>query len=249
MQHVSRQVALVTGAGGMAGRAICAALAGQGVVVAANDLSPASLEQALSAIKAVGGQGQEYLFDTGKKMPLQALVSQVVEDWGRLDILVNAGIVQPVVPMLDMDEWDWHRTLDVNLGGPFFAIQVAGRVMRQQGGGVILNLAFPPEELTRYGGRGALASSQAGLLSLTRAAAAELAPYGVRANAVLLRLLPPESGAPIRTQPGRVLFRPVEDPYALEAVSRQIAYLCSPQAEAISGKVFSLQGGEWHQTG
>ena len=245
----TRQVALVIGAGSAAGRAVCTAFASQGVVVAANDLSPQNLDQAVQAVQAAGGQGREYLFDSGKKMPLQALVSQVEDDWGRLDFLVNAVIVQPVVPLLEMDEWDWHRTLDVNLGGPFFAIQVAGRVMRQQGGGAIVNLIFPPGDLSGYSNRSALAASQAGLLSLTHSAAVELAPYGVRTNAVMVRLLPPESSMPAAAHPGRVIFRPVEDPYALEAVSRQVVFLCSPEAREINGQIFSLQGGEWHETG
>lgn len=249
MEKHTRHVVLVIGAGSPVGQAVCAAFAGQDVMIAANDLSPQNLEQAVAAVQAAGGQGREYLFDTAKKMPLQALVSQVVEDWGRLDFLVNAGIIQPVVALLDMDEWDWHRTLDVNLGGPFFAVQVAGRVMRQQGGGAIVNLVFPPDDLAVYGGRSALAASQAGLLNLTRSAAVELASYGVRTNAVLVRLLPPESSSGAPVQPGRVIYRPVEDLYALEAVSRQVVYLCSPEAREINGKIFTLQGGEWSVSG
>jgi len=245
MEKETWQVALVIGAGSAAGRAVCTAFANQNVLVAANDLSPQNLDQTLQAVLDAGGQGREYLFDPGKKMPLQALVSQVEDDWGRLDFLVNAGIVQPVVPLLDMDEWDWHRTLDVNLGGPFFATQVAGRVMRQKGGGAIVNLIFPPGDLSGYGGRSALAASQAALLSLTHSAAVELAPYGVRINAVMVRLLPPESNT-LAAHPGRVIFRPVEDPYALESVSRQVVFLCGEEAGEINGQIFSLQAGEWH---
>ena len=245
MTEFEKRVVLVTGAGGSAARKICAAFASQGAVVAANDLAPQNLELTMEAVKEAGGQGREYLFDTGKKMPVQALISKVVEDWGRLDILVNASIVQPVVALLDMDEWDWHRTLDVNLGGPFFAIQVAGRVMRQQGWGTIVNVALPADSLSGYGGRSALAASQAGLVNLTRSAALELAPYGVRVNAVLGRLLPGESNPVQPTRPGRIVHRPLDDPYALEAIAHQVVYLCSQESVDFNGRVFSLQSGNW----
>jgi NAD(P)-dependent dehydrogenase (short-subunit alcohol dehydrogenase family) len=240
-----KQVVLVTGAGSALGQQVCSVFASQGARVAANDLSPQNLEQVMDAVQAAGGQGREYLFDTGKKMPVQALVSQVVEEWGRLDYLVNASIVQPVVPLLDMDEWDWQRTMEVNLGGAFFAIQVAGRVMRQQGSGAIVNLVLPPESLAGYAGRSALAASQAGLESLTRSAAQELAAHGVRVNAVSVRLLP-EATPPAFAHPGRVVHRPLDDPYVLEAVARQAYFLCSPLAREINGRVFYLQAGEWH---
>ena len=64
-------------------------------------------------------------------------IERVVSLWGGLDILVNNAGVEPRHGLLDMDEWDWKRTLDVNLSGPFFLIQAGGRVMGQQGGGVI----------------------------------------------------------------------------------------------------------------
>jgi 3-oxoacyl-[acyl-carrier protein] reductase len=59
-------------------------------------------------------------------MPVQAMIEQVIADWGSLDILVNNARVKPRIPVLKMDEWDWHRTIDSNLGGPFFTMQSAG---------------------------------------------------------------------------------------------------------------------------
>jgi NAD(P)-dependent dehydrogenase (short-subunit alcohol dehydrogenase family) len=91
--------------------------------------------------------------------------------------------VAPHTPLLDLDEWDWHRTLDVNLTGAFLVLQSAGRVMRAQGGGIIVNLVPGPGSANEAG---AYAASMAGLRVLTLAAARELAPFGVRVHAVEL---------------------------------------------------------------
>ena len=85
-------------------------------------------------------------------------------DFGQIDILVNCAAVAPRVSLLDMDEWDWHRTIDVNLGGVFLLLQVVGRVMRQQGGGIVINLVSPG--IAQSGA--AFSASQAGMLALTQ---------------------------------------------------------------------------------
>ena len=90
---------------------------------------------------------------------------------GRLDILVNCANVEPHYPLLELDEWDWQRTLGVNLTGAFLLMQSAGRVMREAGSGVIVNVA-----------------PMVGLVGLTRQAAAELAPHGIRVYGVVTGL-------------------------------------------------------------
>jgi NAD(P)-dependent dehydrogenase (short-subunit alcohol dehydrogenase family) len=135
------KVVLVTGAGRGIGRAIAETFAAQGAVVAANDLSPVNLDETLRRIQSSGGRSRDYVFDVAKKMPVQGLVQSVLEDWGRIDILVNNAGVEPHAPLLTLDEWDWQRTLDVNLSGPFYTMQAAGRVMREAGGGAIVNIA------------------------------------------------------------------------------------------------------------
>ena len=133
MTDFSDKVTLVTGAGRGIGRHIAEAFASQGAVVAANDITPINLDETVQRITSAGGRARAYIFDVAKRMPVQAMVDQVLEDWGRIDILVNNAGVEPHASILDMDEWDWHRTLDVNLSGPFFAMQHVGRAMRQRG--------------------------------------------------------------------------------------------------------------------
>lgn len=183
-QAFSQQVVLITGAGKGAGRRLAQAFAAQGALAALNDISPINVEEVAAQIKARGGQARVYVDDVAKKVAAQALVRQVEDDFGRIDVLVNHASVEPRVPLLDMDEWDWHRVLDVNLTGAFLMTQSAGRVMREQGGGVIVNLvtgAGPGsgEE------RAAFVASMAALESFSRQAARELAPYRIRVYTVV----------------------------------------------------------------
>jgi len=182
-QDFDQQVVLITGAGKGAGRRLAEAFAARGALAALNDISPINVEEVAAQIIARGGQARVYVDDVAKKVAAQALVRQVEDDFGRLDVLVNHAAVEPRSPLLDMDEWDWHRVLDVNLTGAFLMTQSVGRVMREQGGGVIVNLVTgagsgPGEE------RAAFIASMAGLESFSQQAARELAPYGIRVHTV-----------------------------------------------------------------
>ncbi|MFZ5820405.1 MAG: SDR family NAD(P)-dependent oxidoreductase [Chloroflexota bacterium] len=182
-QDFEQQVVLITGAGKGAGRRLAEAFAARGALAALNDISPINVEEVAAQIIARGGQARVYVDDVAKKVAAQALVRQVEDDFGRLDVLVNHAAVEPRSPLLDMDEWDWHRVLDVNLTGAFLMTQSVGRVMREQGGGVIVNL------VTGAGSgsgeeRAAFLASMAGLEAFSRQAARELAPYGIRVHTV-----------------------------------------------------------------
>jgi NAD(P)-dependent dehydrogenase (short-subunit alcohol dehydrogenase family) len=142
-----------------------------------------NVEEVVNGIVAGGGKAKAYVEDIAKKVGAQSVVKNVEDDLGRIDILINHAAVKPHVPLLDMDEWDWHRTLDVNLTGAFLMIQSAGRVMRAKGGGVILNLVAGAGERSKKEA-GAYFASKAGLAELSRQADAELSPHGVRVYAV-----------------------------------------------------------------
>jgi NAD(P)-dependent dehydrogenase (short-subunit alcohol dehydrogenase family) len=177
------KVVLITGAGKGRGRALAEALAERGALVAANDISPVNVEAAAAGIRSRGGSARVYVEDIAKKVGAQAVVKNVGDDFGRIDVLVNHAAVKPRVLLLDMDEWDWHRTLDVNLTGAFLMIQSVGRVMRSQGGGVILNLVAGAGEGSEKEA-GAYLASKAGLAELSRRAHVELSPHGVRVHTV-----------------------------------------------------------------
>jgi len=173
------KIVLITGAGKGKGRALAEALSKRGAIIAANDISPVNLDD---LVNQSGGKIKAYTEDIAKKVGVQTIIKQVEDDFGRIDILINHAAVEPASPLLDIDEWDWHRVLDVNLTGAFLAMQSAGRVMRAQGSGVIINIITAGESQGRN--KAAYLASMYGLVELTRSASTELAPYGIHVHAV-----------------------------------------------------------------
>lgn len=182
MNDLQDKVVLITGAGKGCGRILAEAFAQRGASVAANDISPVNVDEVVDQIVQQGGRAKAYVEDVAKKVGAQLIINQVEDDFGRIDILINHAAVQPHVPLLDMDEWDWHRVLDVNLTGAFLMTQSAGRVMRAKGQGVIINLIT--ESVSDGRTESAFVASMRGLDGFTRQAAIELSPYGIRVHAV-----------------------------------------------------------------
>lgn len=182
MKVLAGKVVLITGAGKGSGQALARAFAERGAIVAANDISPINVEEVVEEIVGQGGRAKAYVEDVAKKLGAQNLIKQVEDEFGRIDILINHASVRPHDALLDMDEWDWHRTLDVNLTGAFLITQSAGRVMREKGSGVIINLVTLNQESA--GNEAAFAASMQGLAGFTSQAACELNPYGIRVHLV-----------------------------------------------------------------
>lgn len=213
MGAYQEKVVLITGAGLGIGRQLAEAFAALGAVVAANDLTPINLDGTITQIQAAGGHAQAYIADIASKLALQTMLNEIIDQYGRIDILIQTAIVEPPEPILEMDEWDWRRTLDTNLTGPFLLMQSAGRVMREQGGGVIVNLISMDKKST------ASVAGKSGLIGLTRAAAPEFEQFGIRINAVC-------SGIPEAVQ----IIGVPDDPVDL------VIFLCSPQAAELHGQ-------------
>jgi len=195
--RLSGKVVLITGAGRGSGRLLAESLARGGAVVAANDVTPVNVEPLVEEIRRAGGRAHVYVEDIAKKVAAQALVNRVEEELGRIDVLIHHAAVEPHVPLLKMDEWDWHRTLDVNVTAAFLMMQSTARVMRAHGGGVILNVIGAPEQA--QADHAAYDACAGALVSLTRAAARELGPQGIRVHALLHGHMPDASideGAP-----------------------------------------------------
>jgi NAD(P)-dependent dehydrogenase (short-subunit alcohol dehydrogenase family) len=182
MNELKDKVVLITGAGKGCGRILAEAFAERGAIVAANDISPINVEEVVNDILKKGGRAKVYLEDVAKKVGAQVIVNQVEDDFGRIDILINHAAVEPHVALLDVDEWDWHRVLDVNLTGAFLMTQSVGRVMRTKGGGVIINLITESIRDEKPGA--AFAASMEGLRGLTIQTARELSPYSIHVHAV-----------------------------------------------------------------
>jgi NAD(P)-dependent dehydrogenase (short-subunit alcohol dehydrogenase family) len=177
MDGLAGKVILVTGAGKGTGRAVAETLAARRAYLAVNDISPVNLDETVVHILAGGGRVKAYVEDIAKKMPIQTLLNQVLDDFGRIDVLVNCAEVEPSQPVLDMDDWDWQRTLDVNLTGAFLLTQSVGRIMKEKGGGVIICMKGRAKDVK---GRAAYFASKAGATALVETAASELAAFGIQ---------------------------------------------------------------------
>lgn len=234
--HVLDQmVVLITGAGRGLGRALAVAFAAHGARVAANDLTPINLDKTIELIQSKGGVARPYLADISKDLPVHALVEQIIEDWGRIDILINNAGVQPHSSILDMDGWDWQRTLDVNLSGPFYLTQSVGQAMRTLGQGIIINIAAANIPALMTNGRGAFFASKMGLIGLSRAAAAELMAYNIRVNTICpgeFKLIPPEID-PTAGEDNKSPF--------IETIIRLALFLSSPAAATLTGQVYTIE--------
>lgn len=192
MADFQDKVVLITGAGRGLGRALAEAFGARGALVAVNDINPDRASETVGHIQAAGGRAAEFIFDISRKMAVQAMLNEIEDTLGPLDILINSAAVAPRKPLLEMDEWDWRHTLDVNLTAPFLTQQVAGRTMRASGRhGLILHLGAETHPAET---QGAYAASKAGLPALARAAARELAPAGIRVYA--LEFARPDTGIP-----------------------------------------------------
>jgi NAD(P)-dependent dehydrogenase (short-subunit alcohol dehydrogenase family) len=187
MDIFDKKIVLVTGAGKGTGRRVAETFAAHGATVAINDVSPVNLDETMAHIMASGGQVKTYVEDIAKKMPIQGLLNSVLDDFGRIDILVNCAEVEPQKTVLEMDDWDWQRTMDVNLTGAFLLTQSAGRIMKEKGGGIIIHVGERAKGPER---RAAYFASKAGLAALSALAAYELIEYNVRVH----HIQPDETG-------------------------------------------------------
>ncbi len=175
MNALAGKIVLVTGAGKGVGRRLAQAFAARGAFIAANDISPVNLDPVVDEITAAGGRARACVHDVAKKVDVQVMVNDLTDEFGRIDILVNCAHVEPRTDLLELDEWDLHRVFEVNAIGTLLMMQSVGRVMRAQGGGIIINVInIPPDAPASF------IASRAGMAALTERAAAELAPHAIR---------------------------------------------------------------------
>ena len=178
------QVALVTGASRGIGEAIARGFAEQGATVILASRKQEGLDKVAESIEADGGKAVPIACHAGNVEQIAALFERIESEFGRLDILVNNAATNPYFgPAVDMPEWAFDKTLEVNLKGYFVHIQQAARLMKKQGSGNVISVASiaglrpGPNELT-------YALTKAAVLNMTRGWAKELGQFGIRVNAI-----------------------------------------------------------------
>ena len=183
MFSLQDQVALVTGAGNGIGRAIAIAFARAGADVAVAGRNPQTLAEVAAEITAAGRRALAWKADVRNVPEVRAMVRQVVETFGRLDVLVNNAALTHRAPSLEVTEEDWDAVLATNLKGLFFCCQAAAAHMIPRRRGQIINVGSIFGIVGRPE-RAAYSASKAAASQLTRTLAVEWAPHNIRVNAI-----------------------------------------------------------------
>lgn len=253
MDRFTDKVAIVTGGGGGIGRATALRLAGEGASIVAVDLPGDALTEAADAIEAAGGTAIAVAADVTNAEEVAGYVEQASARFGGVDILFNNAGIEGVVTPLDVYPDDmFDQVLSVNVKGVWLGMKHVADAMRRRGGGVIINTASVAglsgtPNLVAYG------ASKHAVVGMTKTAAIEFAPAGIRVNAVC--------PAPIETR----MMRSIEagampdDPESMkkvvtetlplgrygepEEVAALVAFLASEDATYITGGIYPIDGG------
>ncbi|SRR6266403_52570 len=249
--RLENRIAIVTGSTQGIGREIALQLAAERaivIVVASNDVSRA--DAVVGDIRRAGGSAAGRVADVTKSADLNALVANVIAEFGRIDVLINsAGIFAPT-PVGSASEEDVDRMIAVNLKGTFMAIDAVVPAMKQQRSGKIVSIA----SVAGFMGIGSYAiycATKAGVISMTRTLACELAPHGINVNAVAPGNTATPMNENLRTLPG---FKPTLTAMAArtpsgntfssaEDMARMAVFLATNEARSMHGSTVLMDEG------
>lgn len=244
MKRLQGKVSIITGAAQGIGAATALKFAREGAIVVVCDMQQGAIDAVVEQCRAAGAQAAGFVMDVTQRSAVDAVVAQVKERFGQIDVLVNnAGITQDArLQKMTLEQFD--RVIDVNLRGVFHCSQAVADTMVMQGSGVILNAS---SVVGIYGnfGQTNYAASKFGVIGFTKTWSRELGPKGVRVNAVA----PGFIATPIlKTIPEKVL-KEMENDVPLrrlgqpEEIANVYAFLASDEASYVNGTVIEVAGG------
>jgi len=236
--NLEGQHALVTGAGAGIGKAIATALARSGASVGVNDLNIERAEDVTAEIITQGGTATALHGDISNRFQTANMIERFRDGFGQIHILVNAAGIFKAESMLKIDEWDWRRQIEVNTIGTFFALQLVSRVMADEGGGTIINLASTAANPNPIQAGMGYVASKSSIIGMTRQSAQELAPYNVRVNAICTGNIT-EPDMP-EVDENKILLHRTGTP---EDVANVALFLCSDASSFITGQTITVDGG------
>jgi D-sorbitol dehydrogenase (acceptor) len=248
--ELSGRAVLVTGAASGIGRALAEALARRGTPVVLCDLDAAGAADAAGKVVAGGGRAWAVGADVTRAPDVERMVDTARREAGPLGGLVNCAGIYPNTPFLEVSAEEWDRVLAVNLRGPFLVTQaVARRMIADGGGGSVVNISSTASRLARPG-IAHYGASKAALNQLTAVTAVELAPHGIRVNAVLPGVVGTErvhetaaterGRAEHEAKLARIPLARLAEPAEVVSV---VLFLLSPDAAYCTGALFTVDGG------
>jgi 3-oxoacyl-[acyl-carrier protein] reductase len=243
--NLKGKVALVTGAGRGIGKAIAQGLADCGAIVAVNDIDAKTA--ALTAT-ILSGENKAYIADVGNAGEVESMIDKVMDDWERLDILINNAGIEPHSSILEMTDEQWQSTINVNLNAAFYTSRAAGRIMRERGEGAIVNIASIAGHNIPLRNRSSYVASKAGMIGFTRECAREFAAYGIRVNAVCPGVIETEMTQHLRQNTEQMAKWLADIPQGRlgqpDDVVGLVLFLCSDAARYLTGQAINIDGGK-----
>jgi 3-oxoacyl-[acyl-carrier protein] reductase len=244
--ELTGKVAVVTGAGRNIGRAIALALADGGASVVVNARSNrAEADAVVHEIEALGGQALVHIGDVADTAAVQAMADAAVNEFGRIDILVNNAALRREKPFAEMSYAEWREILDVTLDGTFHCVKACLPALKQSGAGAIVNIGG----LSAHTGardRAHVITAKAGIVGFTRALAHDLAADGITVNCVVPGLIgtprPKDKPEPAHHLTHQTISGARGTP---EDVAATVRFLCSPAARYVNGQAIHANGGAY----
>ena len=241
----NKQIALVTGASRGIGKAIALKLAEEGYMVVVNyNGSSEKAAETKEEIEALGGTAITIKCDVSDFHQCEALVKDIVEKYGRIDVLVNnAGITKDGL-LMRMSEEDFMDVININLKGAFNCIRHVSRYMMKQRYGKIINIASVVG-VAGNAGQANYAASKAGIIGLTKSAAKELASRNITVNAIAPGFIETDMTSVLKDEVKEKLMSqiPIGHFGSAKDVANAAAFLASIDAGYITGQVFHVDGG------
>jgi NAD(P)-dependent dehydrogenase (short-subunit alcohol dehydrogenase family) len=248
------KVALITAAGNGIGRATAGIIGAEGGVVVAVDNDEGRVKDVVAAVQGAGGRADGRRADALDAAQVERLVADVVRDFGRIDILVNAVggstiIPRPAATVDELTLAEWQRLLAFNLDGTFLCCHAVAPVMKRQRSGKIVNLSSVAGRGLSASSSSAYAAAKGGIIAFTRKLALELGPFGVNVNAIAPSLTLTERIRPhwdrrsAEQQAQEIERTPLRRVAEARDQARVICFLASEDADFVTGVTIDVTGG------
>jgi 3-oxoacyl-[acyl-carrier protein] reductase len=237
-----KKVALITGSSRGIGREIAIELARQGCrVVVHGSCESNKLQEALEEVQSISPESICVVANLANADAIHAAFKIIQKTFGQIDILVNNAATQNPSPFLELKEEDWDFVQAVNLKAPFLCSKLAGRMMREQGGGKIINISSvhakdPKRNFAHY------SSSKGGLETLTKAMAMELAGFNIQVNSLMVGAIATDMTPADRC--GNLLSAiPAGRIGTVEEIARLVSFIVSDKCNYLTGASITVDGG------